>query len=101
MRDFIDSAFDALENCTDEVRDCLRDIIIRGFAYCKITSGFRKAVAASYGVPLGQVEEMNQAEVINLGFLTLDEPGMTEAFRFHAELVDEVWNLLLQGEAAA
>ena len=99
MREFIEAALSAFEDCTDEVRDTLRDIIRRGFAYCQITSNFRTAVADSYGVPLAQVESMEQTEVINLGYLTLDEPEVADAFRFHARLVDEVWNRLLQVEA--
>jgi len=100
MQDFIAAAVATLEDCNDEVRDCLRKIIVKGFGHVSIVSSFREAVALSYGVEFSHVEKLKQSEVVRLGLLTIGEPDVAEAFRFHASMVDQVWSLLLKGEAA-
>ena len=100
MEDFIIAAIATLEDCNDEVRDCLRKIIVKGFGHVSIISTFREAVAISYGVSFSHVANLKQSEVVRLGLLTIAEPEVADAFKFHASQVDQVWKLLLRGEAA-
>ena len=97
MEDFITAAIATLENCNEEVRDCLQKIIVKGFDHVKIISTFREAVANSYGVSFAHVEGLKQADVVKLGLLTIAEPEVADAFKFHASQVDNVWALLLRG----
>ena len=97
MTEFLEGAFTCLDDCSQEVRDCLARIIVKGFDFVKITLNFRIIMAESFSVPLDQVLSLKQADVIKLGLTSLGEYRVREAFIFHAELVDKLWELQLKG----
>ena len=99
MSDFIRAALETFEDCNENVRECLRQIVVRGFALVPVTPTFRKVIAEAYGVEFETVETMGQNELVRLGLLVISEPEVSDAYKGHAEMVDQYWSLLLMGEA--
>lgn len=101
MRDFIEAAVATFGDCTEEVRECLRKIIVKGFSCVPVTPSFRETVADAYGVDFETVRQMKQSDLVRLGLLVVNEYQVREAYENHAELVDKFWGLLLSAEAVA
>jgi len=101
MREFVEGAIECLENCSDEMKECLAKIITKGFRFASITPSFRESVSTAFDVPIEQVAELDQDDVVKLGLNSLQTTEVKDAFLFHAEIVDEFWRLLLKGEGVA
>ena len=101
MREFIAAAVVTFEECSEEVRECLRKIIVRGFEPVHVTPSFREAVAEAFGVDYETVAEMKQNDLVRMGLLVVLEPKVKEAYENHARLVDKFWGLLVNAEALA
>ena len=101
MSEFLEGAFTCIDDCSQEVQECLGRIIIKGFAFVSITPIFRETMANAFNVPVDQVLKLSQSDVIKLGLTSLGEKNVKDSFRFHAELVDELWRLQLKGEGVA
>jgi hypothetical protein len=91
MADFTEGAIACLSESSNEVRECLGDILVKGFAYVPITKYFREAIASSFAVPYDQVASLSQNDAVKLGVQSINEPEVLDAFRFHAQLVDDLW----------
>ena len=100
MQDFVEGAIAVLEDCSDEVRDCLSGILVKGFAYVKITQSFREIVSESFGVSLEQIQELADEDIVRLGLPHICERDIADSFRFHASLVDRLWKKQLTEIAA-
>ena len=90
MVDFQEAAFACLEDCSEELRTCLSNIIVKGFKKVPLTPFFKEAVGESFNIA-GQLPKLSDEEIIRLGLESLGEPEIRDAFRFHAELVDRYW----------
>lgn len=101
MKEFVEGAIECLEDCSDEMKECLAKIIIKGFRFVSITPTFRESVSSSFDVPIEQVAELDQDDVVKLGLNSLNDAEVKDAFLFHASLVDELWRLQLSGEGFA
>jgi len=101
MREFVEGAIECLDDCSDEIKECLAKIIIKGFRFVAITPSFRESVSTAFDVPIEQVAELDQDDVVKLGLGSLQTTEVKDAFLFHAEIVDELWRLLLKGEGVA
>ena len=101
MKDFIEAAVATFGDCTEEVRECLRKIIVRGFKVVPVTPSFRETVADAYGVDYETVRQMKQSDLVRLGLLVINEHQIQTAYENHAHLVDQFWGLLLSAEAVA
>ena len=101
MEEFVKGAIECLDDCTEEMRECLNNIILKGFRFVAITPIFRESISSSFDVPIEQVAELDQDDVVKLGLNSLNHAEVKDAFLFHASLVDEFWRLLLSGEGSA
>jgi hypothetical protein len=99
MRDFVAATLEAFDDCTEDMRECLRKIIVRGFAPVKVTPSFRAVIAEAFGVDFQTVETMKQNDLVRMGLLVMQEPEVVKAYQNHAELVDQFWGLLINAEA--
>lgn len=90
MVEFQEAAFACLEDCTDELRTCISDIIVKGFLKVPLTPTFKEAVGRSFNI-IDQLHKLSDEEMIRLGLQSLGEPDMKDVFLFHAELVDTYW----------
>lgn len=93
MLNFIEAAFVCLEDCSDQLRACVSDIVVKGFLKVPLTPIFKEAVGDSFNIST-QMEKLSDEEFIRLGLQSLGEPSMRDVFLFHAELVDCYWERL-------